>query len=226
MMKIILCGMGYVFLSTMYGCASMPGSVTIHRSAADLSLSCEKEGALPGVASVKSSTKAMAFGNILFGGVIGAGVDIATGSAFDYPPLVQVEMGSVTVIAPLPPAGSATAPSAAAVALVKSNAQAPGQSGQPSESKLQPLESPQSYPYTLSGLEVTTHFQRYQELEMEQATVPFTLKIHADGRVERDCASCNVHYGTGTMEIKQTESLVCFNWSVVTYPASGCYQVL
>lgn len=89
-----------------------PGSVTIHRSGEDLSVKCEKDGAQPGIAAVKSSTKGMAFGNILFGGPIGAGVDIANGSAFDYPGLIQVEMGQTTTIAPPPP------PQAAAPATV------------------------------------------------------------------------------------------------------------
>src|SRR5690349_11938271 len=50
-----------------------PGSTTVHRSYEDLAVKCEKDGLEPGLLSVKSGTKAMAFGNILFGGVIGAG---------------------------------------------------------------------------------------------------------------------------------------------------------
>jgi hypothetical protein len=50
--------------------------------------------------SAKSSTKGMAFGNILFGGVIGAGVDTATGAAYDYPVLITVQLGSTTTITP------------------------------------------------------------------------------------------------------------------------------
>jgi len=72
-----------------------PGTTTVHRSMRDLSLLCEKEGFEAGLLSSKSSTKPMAFGNILFGGVIGAGVDIATGAAYDYPELIVVEMGPV-----------------------------------------------------------------------------------------------------------------------------------
>ncbi|MEO5355572.1 MAG: nuclear transport factor 2 family protein, partial [Magnetococcus sp. XQGC-1] len=70
-----------------------PGSVTIRRSADDLSVKCEKEPLIPGFAVVKSSVKGMAFGNVLFGGGIGAGVDAVTGAAFDYPSLISVEMG-------------------------------------------------------------------------------------------------------------------------------------
>ena len=70
-----------------------PGSITVNRSYNDLNVTCEKGGHEPGVATAKSSTKAMAAGNIIFGGVIGAAVDAGTGAAFDYPSLIQVIMG-------------------------------------------------------------------------------------------------------------------------------------
>jgi hypothetical protein len=86
-----------------------PGSVTIHRAYDDLSIYCTKAGEQAGVASVKSSTKGMAFGNLLFGGVVGAGVDMATGAAYDYPTLITVQLGSTTTIVPpaSKPAGTA-----------------------------------------------------------------------------------------------------------------------
>lgn len=84
-----------------------PGSITVHRSAADLAIKCEKSGVNPGLSTVKSFTKGMAFGNILFGGIIGAGVDISTGAAFDYPSLISVQMGQSLLIAP--PAGTTAA---------------------------------------------------------------------------------------------------------------------
>lgn len=80
-----------------------PGSVTVRRSYEDLLINCEKENQEPGLASVKSSTKAMAFGNIIFGGVIGAGVDVASGAAYDYPTMITVLMGEKVTI-DVPPA--------------------------------------------------------------------------------------------------------------------------
>ena len=44
----------------------------------------------------------MAFGNILLGGVIGAGVDIGTGAAYDSPSLITVQMGESGTVAPPP----------------------------------------------------------------------------------------------------------------------------
>lgn len=34
----------------------------------------------------------MAFGNIIFGGVIGVGVDVATGAAYDYPEVISIPL--------------------------------------------------------------------------------------------------------------------------------------
>ncbi|WP_313032504.1 hypothetical protein [Massilia alkalitolerans] len=84
-----------------------PGTVTVRRAYGDMSVRCEKPGMETGIATIKSSTKGMAFGNVVFGGVIGAGVDMASGAAYDYPNLFQIMMGQTTVIAP--PAATSTA---------------------------------------------------------------------------------------------------------------------
>jgi hypothetical protein len=83
--------------------ATTPGSVTVRRSFNDLSVNCALDGADPGALLVKSSTKGMAFGNILFGGLIGASVDVSTGAAYDYPEIVVVEMGKTATLAPKAP---------------------------------------------------------------------------------------------------------------------------
>lgn len=69
-----------------------PGSVTVSRAYGPLSVACNKEGFGRATTSVNSSTKAMAFGNIIFGGIIGAGVDIGTGAAYDYPVTISVPL--------------------------------------------------------------------------------------------------------------------------------------
>ena len=72
--------------------ATTPGSVTVRRSYGDLLVTCKLDGAAPGTASVKSTTKALAFGNVIFGGVIGVAVDTASGAAYDYPNSIRVAM--------------------------------------------------------------------------------------------------------------------------------------
>jgi uncharacterized protein YceK len=69
-----------------------PGSVTVSRSFSDLDVRCTKSGSPVGHRLVASHTKPMAFGNIIFGGAIGAGVDIASGAAYDYPVEIDVPM--------------------------------------------------------------------------------------------------------------------------------------
>ncbi|MGY2487210.1 hypothetical protein [Cupriavidus sp. CP313] len=75
-----------------------PGTVAVDRAYGDLSIRCNKEGMDAGEATVVSATKAMAFGNILFGGAIGVVVDTASGAAYDYPDLIRVGMGESTII--------------------------------------------------------------------------------------------------------------------------------
>jgi len=69
-----------------------PGSVMVHRSNKPLSVKCQKAGYLQDYSSVDSKTKASMWGNIIFGGGIGAIIDHSNGSAYDYPPMIQVPM--------------------------------------------------------------------------------------------------------------------------------------
>lgn len=73
---------------------STPGTVSLRRSAADLIITCEKPGFPDGTGRAISKANAGMFGNILFDGAIGAVVDHGNGSAYDYPNLFQIEMGS------------------------------------------------------------------------------------------------------------------------------------
>ncbi len=97
--------------------ATTPGTVTVRRSFDPLTVTCTADGTEPGSTKVKSTTKAMAFGNILFGGFIGAGVDVSTGAAFDYPEILTVHMGRFTDIET-----PATKAAAGATSPVSSNA--------------------------------------------------------------------------------------------------------
>lgn len=93
-----------------------PGTVTVHRAYGDMNVKCEKAGVPTGLATVKSSTKGMMAGNILFGGIIGAGVDAASGAAYDYPVLFQIMMGDTIAIPAVvaTPASASMAPAAVA----------------------------------------------------------------------------------------------------------------
>lgn len=80
-----------------------PGSTTVHKSTSDMNVKCEKAPHRPGMAVVKSSVNGSMFGNILFGGIIGAAVDAGTGAGFNYPSLITVEMGETAPATKIPP---------------------------------------------------------------------------------------------------------------------------
>lgn len=71
-----------------------PGSVSITRSNDNLVVQCRKEPYEVGTGSIVSETKGAMFGNILFGGGIGALVDHNSGAAYEYPAFFKVIMGA------------------------------------------------------------------------------------------------------------------------------------
>ena len=74
-----------------------PGQVMLHRGYQDLSITCEKSGLASLTTTASSHVRAIAFGNILFGGIIGVAVDAGDGAAFDYDDLISIEMGTKPV---------------------------------------------------------------------------------------------------------------------------------
>lgn len=75
-----------------------PSSTMVHRSNKDLIVKCTKEGHSDGNANVVSNTKANMWGNIIFGGGVGALIDHNNGSAYKYPDTVRITMGESKII--------------------------------------------------------------------------------------------------------------------------------
>ncbi len=69
-----------------------PGNVTLDKGSAPLPITCTKECYTPGSSIIPSGTEAMAAGNVVFGGLIGLGVDAASGAMNKYPDVVTVSM--------------------------------------------------------------------------------------------------------------------------------------
>lgn len=78
--------------------AVTPASVMVHRSNKDLMVKCSKAGHSDARANVVSKTKGNMWGNIIFGGGIGAIIDHNNGSAYQYPPTIKLKMGDDTTI--------------------------------------------------------------------------------------------------------------------------------
>ena len=70
-----------------------PNDITIARSNRAMALKCNSADQPPGALSVESTTRAAMFGNIIFGGLIGVGIDHYSGAAYEYPGIATVVMG-------------------------------------------------------------------------------------------------------------------------------------
>ena len=75
-----------------------PTSVMVHRSNKDLMVNCSKEGYKDAKANVVSKTKSNMWGNLIFGGGVGAIIDHHNGSAYQYPPVLKLIMGQDSTI--------------------------------------------------------------------------------------------------------------------------------
>lgn len=76
----------------VYYVSRTPGTVSVNRKCSKMTIRCSKEGHPDHIMQLSSSIKGMTWGNVLFGGFIGAGVDAATGAACEYPAIVPVNM--------------------------------------------------------------------------------------------------------------------------------------
>lgn len=70
-----------------------PGTLSIHRSSENLNVTCEKDGHPQGNAIAISRLNGGMFGNIIFGGGVGAIIDHNKGTAYTYPSWLRVVMG-------------------------------------------------------------------------------------------------------------------------------------
>jgi hypothetical protein len=92
-----------------------PSPVTVERSKHDMQVRCTKDGYQEATAVIPSNFEGWTVGNLIFGGIIGVGVDAATGAMNDYPNTFQVPMVPLTQVqaAPLAPPPAVTTPAAA-----------------------------------------------------------------------------------------------------------------
>lgn len=92
-----------------YNISSTPGTVTVDKSKHDIAVLCQKTGYEDGNTTISSNFEGMTLGNILIGGVVGVGIDAASGAMNEYPKDVKVMM--IKKPAAAAPASSSTADS-------------------------------------------------------------------------------------------------------------------
>jgi len=93
-----------------------PGSAEVHKSKTDLEIDCTRDGYQPAHATMDSRFEAMTAGNLILGGLIGIGVDAASGAMNHYGKTAQI---TLVPVAPAAAAMPAAAPVAAAPTAAK-----------------------------------------------------------------------------------------------------------
>ncbi len=69
-----------------------PGQISLGKGSNPIPISCTKPCYVNGQSIIPSNAKSMAAGNVIFGGLIGLGVDSASGAMYKYPDMVTVSM--------------------------------------------------------------------------------------------------------------------------------------
>jgi hypothetical protein len=95
-------------LGTWY--VTTPGSVTVHKSKTDITATCKKDGYQDATQVIPSTFQATTAGNILLGGIVGIGVDAASGADYKYPALSVITMVPMGQAAAAPPVPTKPAP--------------------------------------------------------------------------------------------------------------------
>lgn len=75
-----------------------PANVSVRKSNEDLEVTCKKDGMPDGLLKAISRAAGSMFGNIIFGGGIGAIIDHSKGTGYDYPDQLPVKMGESVVV--------------------------------------------------------------------------------------------------------------------------------
>lgn len=73
---------------------SSPANIVVQKDHYSLTISCKSPYFAEGVAHVPASPNPMLVGNLVFGGLIGAGVDMVTGAGLGYNSVVNIHYPS------------------------------------------------------------------------------------------------------------------------------------
>ena len=79
-----------------------PSNIILPKSKHNVAVSCTAQRYAPGVATLASHTEMMAAGNVVFGGLIGLGVDAASGAMNTYDANVDVVMTPIPACGKVP----------------------------------------------------------------------------------------------------------------------------
>lgn len=88
------------------------------------------------------------------------------------------------------------------------------------------MAAPGAFPRVMGAQELAAHFEHRTSIEARLGPQAFTLLIHPDKHVERECPGCKMVHGSGQMTIDADRAVVCFSWDHTRFPDSGCYRLI
>jgi hypothetical protein len=139
---------------------------------------------------------------------------VATCSLVEPPPGLRFPLPSLDPLPAQPQVATATAAPAPASAAPDATVPAP----------VLPASTAAGFPRVLSGPEIAAHFARHSTVDATLGRQTFKLTVQPDKSVERFCPGCRVTYGAGDARVDADR--ICFQWMRVTFPDSGCYQLV
>ena len=77
-----------------------PGNAMVHKTKNDLAVQCDHDGYAHAAQTLPSHFNGATAGNLFAGGIIGIGIDAATGANYNYPDSVNVRMEPALGMAP------------------------------------------------------------------------------------------------------------------------------
>ena len=138
---------------------------------------------------------------------------VATCSLVEPPPGLKYPLRSLDPSPAQPQVAAATAVSSAAAS-----------TDAPVAAPVVPASTTEGFPRVLSGAEIAAHFARHSSVDATLGRQTFTLTVQPDKSVQRFCPGCRVTYGAGDARVDADR--ICFQWARVTFPDSGCYQLV
>ena len=87
-----------------------PGTARVHKTKHDLVITCALDGYKTAHRNIESHFNGATAGNVIAGGIIGIGIDAATGANFNYPADATLELEPLDAASAAPPVNAAAAP--------------------------------------------------------------------------------------------------------------------
>jgi TonB family protein len=201
-----------------------PGSTTVHKTKNDMTIDCTKPGYAPAHMVAASHFGGTTAGNVIAGGVIGIGIDAASGANYYYDSPITVNLGASTQAPGAAPAAS-SAPVAPAAKVAAAPAAAPAPKAPVMTAANTAPVASQASVATVSTPDTPLHldhaYPNYQpaypdtaQVNGEQGNVVLNVKITSSGKVR----NIKVDQSSGFEDLDNAAIAGVMRWRFVPSP--------